>query len=99
MNYITYIFIGILIICTLFKIAIQIKKVGMKQFVIDTISYAEANILKGKNVEKFEYVYNKVYALIPLVLKPFFTETKVKAFIQLIFDEIKTALDTKTKIK
>ena len=77
MNYITYIFIAIIVICTVIKIAIKIKHKGMKQVIIDAIAYAESNILYGKNVEKFDYVYNKAYSLIPLILKPFFTEKKL----------------------
>ena len=57
------------------------------------ISYTE------RTKKKFNYVYDKVYSVIPKLLKPFFTKKKVKKFIQLVFDEIKEALDTKKENK
>lgn len=99
MNYLTYIFFAILIICTIIKLVIEIKKVGLRQYIVNSITYAESNIIYGANQEKFDYVYNRIYSMIPTILKPFFQEKKVKSFIQTIFDEVKIALDTKTKKK
>lgn len=99
MDYLTYIFAGILILCTVIKLWVEINKIGLRQYIINCIAYAEKNIIYGKNEEKFNYVYDKVYSVIPKLLKPFFTKKKVKKFIQLIFDEIKEALDTKKKTK
>ena len=95
MNYLTYIFFAVLVIATIIKLVVEINKVGLRQYIINCITYAESNIVYGENQEKFNYVYNKVYSIIPVVLKPFFTKKKVQSFIQLIFNEIKIALDAK----
>lgn len=99
MDKLTIIFFIILVIATFIKIYVEIKKIGLRKYIINCIVYAEKNFIYGKNQEKFNYVYDKVYDIIPKMLKPFFTKKKTKKFIQMIFDEIKEALNTKKKTK
>lgn len=74
-------------------IAWQIKKNGLKEFVTQMIVKAEDMYKKGQNDEKFNYVLEKVIAMIPMPLQLFITEEIVKNFIQKVFDSVKIALD------
>lgn len=75
----------------------QIKKVGLRKFVIDMIVKAEETYSKGQNEAKMNFVIDKVIGLLPVPLRFFITRDCVKRFIQIIFDEIKKALDYKSK--
>lgn len=98
MNFETIISIIILLVITILVItffAYKIKKEGFRKTVIKLIVIAEGAFLKGKNTEKFNYVYNRLYDFIPIYLKFIFTKENTIKFIQKIFDETKIALDYK----
>ena len=85
--------IVLMVITFIIYIAWQIKKKGLKEFVTQMIVKAEDIYKKGQNDEKFNYVLEKVIAMIPMPLQLFITEDMVKNFIQKVFDSVKTALD------
>ena len=85
--------IAIMVIAFIIYIVWQIKKNGLKEFVTQMIVKAEDMYQKGQNDEKFNYVLEKVIAMIPMPLQLFITEDIVKNFIQKVFDSVKTALD------
>lgn len=85
--------IAIMVIAFIIYIVWQIKKNGLKEFVTQMIVKAEDMYKKGQNDEKFNYVLEKVIAMIPMPLQLFITEDIVKNFIQKVFDSVKTALD------
>ncbi len=85
--------IVLMLIAFFIYIAWQIKKNGLKEFATQMIVKAEDMYKKGQNDEKFNYVVEKVIAMIPMPLQLFITEDMVKNFIQKVFDSVKTALD------
>nr|DAP20274.1 MAG TPA: holin [Caudoviricetes sp.] len=85
--------IALMVIAFFIYIAWQIKKNGLKEFATQMIVKAEDMYKKGQNDEKFNYVVEKVIAMIPMPLQLFITEDMVKNFIQKVFDSVKTALD------
>ena len=85
--------IALMVIALFIYIAWQIKKNGLKEFATQMIVKAEDMYKKGQNDEKFNYVVEKVIAMIPMPLQLFITEDMVKNFIQKVFDSVKTALD------
>lgn len=85
--------IALMVIAFFIYIAWQIKKNGLKEFATQMIVKAEDMYKKGQNDEKFNYVVEKVIAMIPMPLQLFITEDMVKDFIQKVFDSVKTALD------
>lgn len=85
--------IALMVIAFFIYIAWQIKKNGLKEFATQMIIKAEDMYKKGQNDEKFNYVVEKVIAMIPMPLQLFITEDIVKNFIQKVFDSVKTALD------
>lgn len=85
--------IALIVIAFFIYIAWQIKKNGLKEFATQMIVKAEDMYKKGQNDEKFNYVVEKVIAMIPMPLQLFITEDMVKNFIQKVFDSVKTALD------
>ena len=85
--------IVLMLIAFFIYIAWQIKKNGLKEFATQMIVKAEDMYKKGQNDEKFNYVVEKVIAMIPMPLQLFITEDRVKNFIQKVFDSVKTALD------
>ena len=85
--------IALMVIAFFIYIAWQIKKNGLKEFATQMIVKAEDMYKKGQNDEKFNYVVEKVIAMIPRPLQLFITEDMVKNFIQKVFDSVKTALD------
>lgn len=78
---------------------ITIKKQGLREFAINLIVEAEKIFEYGKNSEKFNYVFEKVYEKLPSFLKFIVTKEYVINFIQKIFDDIKIALDYKDENK
>ncbi len=74
---------------------ITIKKQGLREFAINLIVEAEKIFEYGKNSEKFNYVFQKVYDKLPSFLKFIITKEYVINFIQKVFDDIKIALDYK----
>ena len=81
--------IALMVIAFFIYIAWQIKKNGLKEFATQMIVKAEDMYKKGQNDEKFNYVVEKVIAMIPMPLQLFITEDMVKNFIQKVFDSVK----------
>lgn len=76
----------------------QIKKKGLREFAIDMILEAEANIEKGQNSDKMNYVVTAIKTFlgttkVGLLLSIFITDENIEKFIQEIFDGLKKALD------
>jgi hypothetical protein len=84
----------LVLVATVF-IVWQIQKQGLRGTIIQLIAMAESMYAKGDNAHKFDYVYNKIYSLLPAAFRVLVTEAEIKAFIQKVFDEIKVALDCK----
>lgn len=100
MEKLTIIAISVLILTILAFISyivFQVKKKGLRQTAIDYICYAEKTFENHKNDEKFNYVLTRLYEGLPSIIKVFITIDMIKDFIQKVFNEIKIALDTKTK--
>ena len=90
----------IILICIVLAIYIgwQIKKKGLKPFVIDLILRAETLYKKGQNDEKMSFVISNIKGIIGRttlgkILMNFITDDMIKNFIQSIFDGLKDALD------
>ena len=87
------IIVAILVIAFIIHLAWQIKKKGLKQFVVDCIVKAEDIYHKGDNENKLNYVIDKIIAVLPTPLNLFITREIVKKFVQSVFDNVKKALD------
>ena len=90
--------VALAVIAGLLYLGWQIKKKGLREFAIDMILKAEANIEKGQNNEKMRYVINEIKlhlkeTRIGKILALFITEDDIEEFIQNIFDGLKKALD------
>jgi hypothetical protein len=85
--------IGAVIIAFVTYLVYQIKTKGLRKAAIEFIVMAEANFNDGENIEKFEYVFEAIMALLPGYMRIFITKSAVRTFIQKVFDEIKIALD------
>ena len=91
---------NIVIICVLVAFAIMpislivynIKKLGLRQFAINLISQAEN--MAVQNSEKMDYCIDQFIKIIPAPINLFIRRNMVRMFIQNVFDEIKSALDT-----
>lgn len=92
---ISIIVIAVVVITIAIFLIYKIKKNGLRKTAIQFIVEAEKEFEKGKNSEKFNYVLNAVYELLPSILKIFITKDMIVKLIQKTFDEIKVALDYK----
>lgn len=90
---ISIIVVALVVIASVIFLAYQIKKKGLRKVAINFIVLAEEKFKKGQNSQKFNYVFDAVYEMLPAMLKIFITKQVVKDFIQKVFDEIKVALD------
>ena len=90
---ISIIVVALVVIASAIFLAYQIKKKGLRKVAINFIVLAEEKFKKGQNSQKFNYVFDAVYEMLPAMLKIFITKQVVKDFIQKVFDEIKIALD------
>jgi len=72
---------------------ISIKNKGLRKVAINLIVEAEKAFKYGKNSEKFNYVFENLYARLPTLLKFLLTKEDIENFIQMIFNEIKISLD------
>ena len=71
-----------------------IKKNKLEPKVVELITQAEARFKDGNGDVKFEYVFDQLYnKYAPVTFKIFFTSQEVRAFIQIVFDKVKIALD------
>lgn len=92
------IIVAIIVVAFFIWLAWQIKKKGLKEFVIDAILEAESLYKKGQNSEKMQSVIDKLKAIlestkIGKILMIFITEEDIQKFIQSVFDNLKKALD------
>lgn len=92
MNIYTIILIIFLFLIALTYILWQIKKNGLRQFVVECIVYAEDNL--ANNNTKFESVCDRVINVLPF---PFnlIPSSFILKFVQKVFDDVKVALDYK----
>lgn len=90
---ISIIIIAIVVIALALYLTYQIKKKGLRKVAIEFIVMAEEKFKQGQNSEKFNYVFEAVYELLPAMVKIFITKTVIVKFIQKVFDEVKIALD------
>lgn len=90
---ISIIIIAIVVIALALYLTYQIKKKGLRKVAIEFIVMAEEKFKQGQNSEKFNYVFEAVYELLPAMVKIFITKTVIIKFIQKVFDEVKIALD------
>ena len=81
--------------CVLVYLFYQVKKNGLRATVIELIVYAEKMFEKGENIQKFAYVVDKSIQMLPVPIRFFITVESVEKFVQLVFDEVKEALDYK----
>ena len=92
-NWLGLVIIALFFIYVIGRITWSIKKKGLKGTVVEMIVQAEEKYAQGKNIEKLNYVIDKVIAAIPMPFSLFITRDTIKKFAQKIFDEIKIALD------
>lgn len=90
---ISIVIIAIVVIALALYLTYQIKKKGLRKVAIEFIVMAEKKFEQGKNSEKFNYVFEAVYNLLPAMIKIFITKAVIVKFIQKVFDEVKIALD------
>lgn len=95
MDILSIVIIVIGVIIGLGTLYISIKNNGLRQVAITLIVEAEQAFEYGKNSEKFNYVFENFYERLPTLFKLLLTKENVINFIQVIFDEIKIALDYK----
>jgi uncharacterized membrane protein YraQ (UPF0718 family) len=76
-------------------IYITFKKYGMRKVIIEFIVLAEKSFKQGRNDDKFNYLYEKVYNLLPAIVKFFVGQEELEDFIETVFSEVKIALDYK----
>lgn len=91
----------ILFACFMFiliKLLKTSKLEGLRNSIINLITKAEELYNQGENEEKFNYVFNKAYELLPSAFRLLISEQTLKNFIQLVFDGIKVALDYNNKV-
>jgi C4-dicarboxylate transporter len=87
--------IGVILSVAIFAIYVyfQIKNKGLRELAINLIIEAENIFEEGKNSEKFDYVFEQFYSILPLILKLILTKKNIINFIQMVFEEIKISLD------
>ncbi len=93
MDILSIIIIAVAIIVAIVFLYMAVKNKGLRQVAISLIVEAEKVFEYGKNSEKFNYVFDKMYQLVPGFLQIFFTKVLLVKFIQKVFSEIKIALD------
>ena len=75
------------------KLYEAVKLKGLRKTVIDLIVIAENSFEYGLNNEKFNAVLRGVYNKFPEFIRSFISIDNVTCFIQIVFNEIKIALD------
>lgn len=74
-----------------------IQKEGLRNVAIKLIVIAEKNFGSGEGKKKMEMVVANIYKALPTPLKFFLTETMITNFVQMVFNEIKEALEYGSK--
>ncbi len=98
MDLISIIIIAVVAIVGIAFLVLKIKKEGLRPVIIKFIVEAEKGFQYGRNSEKFNYVFERVYNFIPNYLKFFITKEVIINLIQNVFDELKEALDYKNTV-
>ena len=80
-------------IITLLALWYKIQKDGLRETVVQLIVAAERTFASGEGKKKMEAVVAGIHEFIPFPLSIILTETAIKSFCQMIFDEIKEALN------
>jgi len=93
MNLLSIIIITLVVIIVIVILILSIRKLGLRAVATKFIVEAETIFQNEKGSVKFNYVFDKMYELIPSFLQMFFTKALLIQFIQKVFDEVKIALD------
>jgi len=93
MNILSIIIIAVALIIAIVFLFVQIKRLGLRAVATKFIVEAERIFQNKKGSVKFNYVFDKMYEMIPSFLQMFFTKALLIQFIQKVFDEVKIALD------
>lgn len=93
-----FIYIGIAVIAALviYGIVRYVRYKGLEGIrndVYKLFCVAENEFVYGANSEKFNYVINQAYALLPPVMRLFISEELLRKFVQALFDSVKDLLD------
>lgn len=73
----------------------KIQKDGLRETVVQLIVAAERTFASGEGKKKMESVVAGIHGFIPFPLSVILTETAIKNFCQIVFDEVKEALNCK----
>ena len=73
----------------------KIQKDGLRETVVQLIVAAERTFSSGEGKKKMEAVVAGIHDFIPFPLNVILTETAIKNFCQMVFDEVKEALNCK----
>jgi len=96
-NLFQIIVVAIVAIAFIVWLAWQIKKKGLRQTIIDFIVEAESICNSDGGKAKKKYVIDKIYILLPSILRIFISEETIDKLVQEIFDQIKEALHYKSE--
>lgn len=75
----------------------KIQKDGLRETVVQLIVAAERTFASGEGKKKMEAVVAGIHEFIPFPLSIILTETAIKNFCQMVFDEVKEALNCKVQ--
>ena len=84
-------------IITLLVLWYKIQKEGLRNVAIRLIVIAEKNFGSGEGKKKMEMVVANIHKALPTPLNFFLTETMITNFVQMVFNEIKEALEYGSK--
>ena len=84
-------------IITLLTLWYKIQKEGLRNVAIRLIVIAEKNFGSGEGKKKMEMVVANIHKALPTPLNFFLTETMITNFVQMVFNEIKEALEYGSK--
>ena len=73
----------------------KIQKDCLRETVVQLIVAAERTFSSGEGKKKMEAVVAGIHDFIPFPLNVILTETAIKNFCQMVFDEVKEALNCK----
>ena len=87
----------LIIACIIALLALwyKIQKDGLRETVVQLIVSAERTFASGEGKKKMEAVISGIHDFIPFPLNIFLTETAIASFCQMVFDEVKEALNYK----
>lgn len=85
--------LAIVVLFSVLNFYLVAKKQGIREAAIKLIVEAEELFEYGKNSEKFNFVFQRIYDSLPSFAKYIINKDTMITFVQRIFDEIKIALD------